>query len=190
MFGKTFLQQGSLPLLERHLIGAGRDTVPERLDIVDLILNRKRIEPRGRQRYRVRHVLDYTTGISNPLTVAFKSDVALFSCRRPNAWLPPRRRAIAPAAVGCKPMVTNPPAEPGALPSLAPQRGLIATEKSQGPFRCAFLVCTARSLEAVASETRGRGKHHEEPTAENVKLLLPPRQSRGTSLRVRPGTWD
>jgi hypothetical protein len=25
------------------------------------------------------------------------------------------------------------------------------------------------------------GQYHEEPTAENVKLLLPPRQSRGTS---------
>src|SRR5207253_2514171 len=92
----------------------------------------------------------------------------------------------------CKPFdfseVMNPPAEPGALSSLAPQRGLIATERRTEPVRCAFLVCTAVNSEAVAPNHVSTGQYQQEPTAENVKLLWPPRQSRGTSLRVRE--WD
>jgi hypothetical protein len=33
--------------------------------------------------------------------------------------------------------------------------------------------------------TMGTGRYEEEPTAENIKLLRPPRKSRVTSLRVR-----
>ncbi|MEK6629814.1 MAG: hypothetical protein AABY89_03650 [Acidobacteriota bacterium] len=39
-----------LPLLEWYLIDAGRDVVPERLHVIDLIVDRKRIKPSGRQR--------------------------------------------------------------------------------------------------------------------------------------------
>jgi hypothetical protein len=50
---KTLLQEGLLPLLERHLVDIGRDVVPERLHVVNLVFDRKRVEPRGRQRQRV-----------------------------------------------------------------------------------------------------------------------------------------
>jgi len=50
MCRKALIQQGLLPLLEWHLIDAGRDVVPERLHVVDLIVDRKRVEPSGRQR--------------------------------------------------------------------------------------------------------------------------------------------
>lgn len=47
MRSKSLIQQGLLPLLEWYLIDAGRDVVPERLDVIDLIIDRKRIKPGG-----------------------------------------------------------------------------------------------------------------------------------------------
>ena len=63
----------------------------------------------------------------------------------------------------------DPPAEPEALRLLAPQRGLIATGQNQ--YR--YLV----SAERPNGNLRSRVKH----TPGTVKLLLPPRQSRGIS---------
>ena len=40
MRGQPVLQQGLLPLVQRHLVHTGCDTVPQRLDVVDLIFNR------------------------------------------------------------------------------------------------------------------------------------------------------
>jgi Pyridoxal-phosphate dependent enzyme len=65
-----------------------------------------------------------------------------------------------------------PPAEPEALRLLAPQRGLIATDQSQKP------MATNRSGKTQDALTTP--KH----TPGFVKLLLPPRQSRGVSLRT------
>src|ERR1019366_5795080 len=62
-----------------------------------------------------------------------------------------------------------PPAEPEALRLLAPQRGLIATDQNQNP-------------RLATSEPIGKsGRAWVKQTAENVKLLLPPRQSRAIS---------
>jgi hypothetical protein len=47
---ETFLQKGLLPLLERYLVDIRRDVVPERLHVVDLVFDWKRVEPGGRQR--------------------------------------------------------------------------------------------------------------------------------------------
>jgi hypothetical protein len=85
---------------------------------------------------------------------------------------------------GSAPTVTNPPAEPGALPSLAPQRGLIATEKRAEPLPMRIPCLHGCRPRSGRPETREHGQYQQEPTAENVKLLRPPRQSRGTSLRV------
>jgi len=50
MCSKALIQQGLLPLLEWYLIDTGGDVVPERLHVIDLIADRKRIKPSGRQR--------------------------------------------------------------------------------------------------------------------------------------------
>ena len=50
MCRETLFQEGLLPLLERDLVDIRRDVIPERLHVIDLVLNRKRVEPRGRQR--------------------------------------------------------------------------------------------------------------------------------------------
>jgi hypothetical protein len=44
MGSQTFLQNLALPLMQRNLIGAGRDPFPETLDIVDLIFDREVVE--------------------------------------------------------------------------------------------------------------------------------------------------
>ena len=44
---ETFLQKGLLPLLERYLVDIRRDVVPERLHVVDLVFDWKRVEPGG-----------------------------------------------------------------------------------------------------------------------------------------------
>src|SRR5438034_10194001 len=50
MCRETLFQARLLPLLERYLVDIRRDVIPERLHIVDLILDRKRVEPRRRHR--------------------------------------------------------------------------------------------------------------------------------------------
>ena len=49
MGGQTFLQQNLLPFLERHSIDSGRDAVPKRLHVVDLIFDGKRVKSWRRQ---------------------------------------------------------------------------------------------------------------------------------------------
>ena len=50
MCRETLFQEGLLPLLERYLVDIRRDVIPERLHVVDLVFDRKRVEPGGRQR--------------------------------------------------------------------------------------------------------------------------------------------
>ena len=76
-------------------------------------------------------------------------------------------------------MLSNdPPAEPEAFRLLAPQRGLIATVQSQN-HKLQAVMLKSRSCVELVNSTPGF-----------VKLLLPPRQSRGvsrrTSLELRP----
>lgn len=82
--------------------------------------------------------------------------------------------------------VTNPPAEPGALSSRAPQRGLTATRERADPTCRSLLGFAALTRSGRPSPTSVHEAHiGEEPTAGNVKQWLPPRQSRGASLRAR-----
>ena len=48
---KPFPQQGCLPFLQWHLVDTGRYGVPQRLNVVDLVLNREAVESRRRQRH-------------------------------------------------------------------------------------------------------------------------------------------
>src|ERR1035437_934491 len=66
-----------------------------------------------------------------------------------------------------------PPAKPEALRLLAPQRGLIATGESKSKNKSKGL--TVQTL--LAQSRQNEGEH----TPGTVKLLLPPRQSRGIS---------
>lgn len=50
MCRETLFQEGLLPLLERYLVDIRGDVIPERLHVVDLVFDRKRVEPMGRQR--------------------------------------------------------------------------------------------------------------------------------------------
>src|ERR1035437_8241111 len=81
------------------------------------------------------------------------------SCPFPSSW----------RKCGCK----YPPAKPEALRLLAPQRGLIATGESKSKNKSKGL--TVQTL--LAQSRQNEGEH----TPGTVKLLLPPRQSRGIS---------
>ena len=48
---EALLQQNLLPLVQRHLVDASRDAVPERLNVVDLIFDSQAFEPGRRQRH-------------------------------------------------------------------------------------------------------------------------------------------
>lgn len=48
---EALLQQNLLPLVQRHLVNARRDAVPERLNVVDLIFDSQALEPWRRQRH-------------------------------------------------------------------------------------------------------------------------------------------
>jgi hypothetical protein len=50
MCRETIFQEGLLPLLKRYLVDIRRDVIPQRLHVVDLVFDRKRVEPRWRQR--------------------------------------------------------------------------------------------------------------------------------------------
>lgn len=52
---ETFFQEGLLPLLQRHLVDVRGDVIPERLHVVNLFFDRKRLEPGGRQRQGMGH---------------------------------------------------------------------------------------------------------------------------------------
>ena len=49
MCRQALFEDGLLPLLQRHLVDGRRDVIPKRLHIVDLVFDRQRVEPRGRQ---------------------------------------------------------------------------------------------------------------------------------------------
>src|ERR1039457_6669284 len=70
-----------------------------------------------------------------------------------------------------------PPAEPEALRLLAPQRGLTATGESKSKNK-------SKGLAMQTSLAQFR-QIEEEHTPGTVKLLLPPRQSRGNSRYIR-----
>ena len=103
MSGQAFLKQNPLPFLERHLIDSGCDAVPERLHVVDLLFNRKRVEPWGRQRQGWRHAR--TIPPASRLLGSSSGNQDWLCLRRPNARLQPQRLMIPPAADGCKPML-------------------------------------------------------------------------------------
>src|ERR1035438_1231571 len=77
------------------------------------------------------------------------------------------------AVAACLGFNKYPPAEPEVLRLLAPQRGLIATGQSQKQDLVSYRP--ARVFVIGVKRTPGF-----------VELLLPPRQSRGISLRIRP----
>ncbi len=62
MSSKPLFQELSLPLVQGYLVGIGRDPVPERLYVVDLVVDGKVVEPRGRHTERLRHFVEYTCG--------------------------------------------------------------------------------------------------------------------------------
>jgi hypothetical protein len=74
MCSESLLQDALLPLMKRHLIQAGCNVVPERLYVVDLILDRKIVESRRWQWYWVPHHRDYTApvGVGGRFGLALK----------------------------------------------------------------------------------------------------------------------
>lgn len=56
MCREAVFEERLLPLVERHVVGGCRHAIPQRLHVVDLVFDRKRVEPRGRQRWPVRVV--------------------------------------------------------------------------------------------------------------------------------------
>ena len=78
------------------------------------------------------------------------------------------------STLGDFPISKYPPAEPEALRLLAPQRGLIATGESKSKNKSKDLTVQA----SFAQPRQNEGEH----TPGTVKLLLPPRQSRGISF--------
>ena len=70
----------------------------------------------------------------------------------------------------------NPPAKPEAFPSLAPQRGLSATERRAAPVPAPST--DAAMHQSLIGETRTASNR---PTPWTVKLWMSPRQSRGFS---------
>lgn len=59
---EPFLENGLLPFVQRYLIHAGGDVIPQRLDVIDLVLDRKIVESWRRQRQGMCHDSDYNTG--------------------------------------------------------------------------------------------------------------------------------
>ena len=93
-----------------------------------------------------------------------------------------RRRPLLHCNEQCE--SNDPPAEPGAFRLLAPQRGLIATaQNTMSRPKLSFnpkhtAGATSRSLISPESDAAGT------QLPGTVKLLLPPRQSRGVSHRT------
>jgi len=55
MVGKAFVDDSPMPLLEWDLIDVRRNRVPELLDVLDLLVNRQRLEPRRRNKWHLWH---------------------------------------------------------------------------------------------------------------------------------------
>src|ERR1017187_6207270 len=79
----------------------------------------------------------------------------------------------------------HPPAEPEAFRLLAPQRGLIATAQDASPRAKLGTVRSLRRVRQVALSSHWRAMPRQPQIPGTVKLLLPPRQSRGVSHRTR-----
>src|ERR1022692_4440285 len=77
-----------------------------------------------------------------------------------------------------------PPAEPEAFRLLAPQRGLIATAQDASPRAKLGTVRSLRRVRQVALSSHWRAMPRQPEIPGTVKLLLPPRQSRGVSHRT------
>jgi hypothetical protein len=92
-------------------------------------------------------------------------------------------QGLAPQALAKSSMIVrHPPAEPRALPSLAPQRGRVATESESDVQHEQHCEATRRQGILRRRVFSAKRRTADEPTPGNVKLLLPPRQSRGISL--------
>src|ERR1039457_815937 len=79
----------------------------------------------------------------------------------------------------------HPPAEPEAFRLLAPQRGLIATAQDASPRAKLSTVRSLRRVPQAALSSHWRAMPRQPQIPGTVKLLLPPRQSRGVSHRTR-----
>jgi hypothetical protein len=53
MRGEALRQERLLPLLQRNLVDVRRNVIPQRLDVLNLVFNRERVESRRRQRQRI-----------------------------------------------------------------------------------------------------------------------------------------
>jgi hypothetical protein len=78
----------------------------------------------------------------------------------------------------------DPPAKPGAFRLLAPQRGLIATG-TKPKTRRRIKACSPEPLRGGRQYPHRLRNLSERHLPGSVKLLLPPRQSRGVSYRTR-----
>ena len=81
---KPLFQEGLLPLLKRHLVRARRDPVPQRLHVLDLVLDEQGVKSWRRQGQRMWHVPDYTTrpGVAS-IGTSHKIGVWISSAQRP-----------------------------------------------------------------------------------------------------------
>jgi len=86
----------------------------------------------------------------------------------------PRLRVLVQRLGNCPNACKYPPAEPVALRLLAPQRGLFATVRSKSKNKSKSIVL----LSSLPQHRQFEGEH----TPGILKVLLPPRQSRGISL--------
>jgi hypothetical protein len=131
--------------------------------------------------------------MSRPSSFAASQTSLSFIPRANPASISPQAAVTCPVAVAGRTdgrerkWSKHPPAEPEAFRLLAPQRGLIATAQKQisrpklSFSRKRTEGSANRSLISLESDRR------EPQIPGTVKLLLPPRQSRGVSHRTRPG---
>ena len=80
---KPFFENGLLPLVKRYLIDTRGDAIPERLDVIDLLVDGKIVESLRRQAERLRHDLDYSTQtlVSPPIVDSSLSTKMSEECR-------------------------------------------------------------------------------------------------------------
>jgi hypothetical protein len=76
----------------------------------------------------------------------------------------------------------NPPVEPEALRWLAPQRGRFAIDDKGSPLNSLRIDFTIPSQNAPSTQALRSNFLNADGYSVKVKLLLPPRQSRGNSL--------